>query len=198
MTSERHALIKQIFLEVCRASPDRRAELLDQHCGDDHDLRHEVEKLVAHHTVEAPARKPQTDAEQFATGHESPKADGLEVGAGPSGDFGGLDSLPGDVCGFQPGAMVADRYRIVSLLGHGGMGEVYRAEDLTLHQTVALKFLLPGMGANPMWLARFNSEVRFARQVTHPHVCRVYDWGRARAATSSPWSTSMVRILRLC
>jgi serine/threonine-protein kinase len=49
---------------------------------------------------------------------------------------------------FAPGAIIAGRYRLVSLLGRGGMGEVYRADDLTLDQTVALKFLPAGVAAD--------------------------------------------------
>jgi serine/threonine-protein kinase len=74
--------------------------------------------------------------------------------------------------------MVAERYRIVGLLGRGGMGEVYRAEDLTLEQTVALKFLPEAFERDESRLARFLEEVRTARQVTHPNVCRVYDIGQ--------------------
>lgn len=57
------------------------------------------------------------------------------------------------------------------------MGEVYRAEDLTLDQPVALKFLPETVLSNPNALARFRNEVRIARQVSHPNVCRVYDVG---------------------
>ena len=63
------------------------------------------------------------------------------------------------------------------MLGKGGMGEVYRADDLTLDQPVALKFLPEGALDNPNALARFRNEVRVARQVSHPNVCRVYDVG---------------------
>ena len=73
---------------------------------------------------------------------------------------------------FEPGQLLAARYRIVALLGKGGMGEVYRADDLTLGQSVALKFLPPGAATD-----RFRNEVRIARQVSHPNVCRVYDLG---------------------
>ena len=78
---------------------------------------------------------------------------------------------------FVPGALLAGRYRIVALLGRGGMGEVYRAHDLTLGQEVALKFLPEVAARNPAALARFYSEVRIARQVSHANVCRVYDLG---------------------
>jgi serine/threonine-protein kinase len=63
----------------------------------------------------------------------------------------------------------------VALLGRGGMGEVYRADDLTLGQQVALKFLPRSILDNPNALERFRNEVRIARRVSHPNVCRVYD-----------------------
>ncbi len=79
--------------------------------------------------------------------------------------------------GFTPGAVLAERYRIIGLLGRGGMGEVYRADDLKLGQPVALKFLPSHFAAEKERLDRFYAEVRIARQVSHPNVCRVYDVG---------------------
>src|SRR6185369_5619874 len=78
---------------------------------------------------------------------------------------------------FAPGALLDGRYRIIGLLGKGGMGEVYRADDLRLGQPVALKFLPDGLRDEPVRLAQFHNEVRTARQVSHPNVCRVYDIG---------------------
>src|SRR6187399_2813545 len=78
---------------------------------------------------------------------------------------------------FIPGAMLAERYRMVGLLGRGGMGEVYRADDLKLGQPVALKFLPEELDSDPARLTQLHSEVRMARQVSHPNVCRVYDVG---------------------
>jgi hypothetical protein len=80
---------------------------------------------------------------------------------------------------FAPGTVLGGRYRIVALLGKGGMGEVYRADDLKLRQPVALKFLPPGLAGDPARLARLLNEVRVARQVSHPNVCRVHDIGEA-------------------
>jgi serine/threonine-protein kinase len=79
---------------------------------------------------------------------------------------------------FVPGSLVSERYRIIALLGRGGMGEVYRADDLTLGQQVALKFLPADLLQNEDALRRFRNEVRIARQVSHPNVCRVYDLGQ--------------------
>jgi hypothetical protein len=78
---------------------------------------------------------------------------------------------------FLPGTVLARRYRIVGLLGQGGMGEVYRADDLKLGQAVALKFLPERLADDPRRLECFHNEVRLARQVSHPNVCRVYDIG---------------------
>ena len=80
---------------------------------------------------------------------------------------------------FSPGTLLDERYRIVSMIGRGGMGEVYRASDLKLNQPVALKFLPTAVAGNLGLLERFHGEVRIARQVSHPNVCRVYDIGEA-------------------
>jgi serine/threonine-protein kinase len=75
--------------------------------------------------------------------------------------------------GFTPGTVLAARYRVVARLGRGGMGEVYRADDLKLGQPVALKFVHGPM--SPELLKRLYSEVALGRQVSHPSVCRLYD-----------------------
>jgi predicted Ser/Thr protein kinase len=78
---------------------------------------------------------------------------------------------------YVAGTTIADRYRIVSLLGKGGMGEVFRAEDLKLNQTVALKFLPVAMTEDEAARERFYQEVRLAREISHANVCRVFDIG---------------------
>jgi tRNA A-37 threonylcarbamoyl transferase component Bud32 len=84
---------------------------------------------------------------------------------------------------FLPGRLIAGRYRIIALLGKGGMGEVYRADDLTLGQAVAMKFLPENATRHEAMLERFKNEVRIARRVSHPNVCRVYDVGEVDGAT---------------
>ena len=84
---------------------------------------------------------------------------------------------------FEPGALFDDRYRIVGRLGKGGMGEVYRADDLKLGQQVALKFLAESVDRDPARLTQLHTEVRMARQVSHPNVCRVYDAGEYEGHT---------------
>jgi Protein kinase domain len=108
----------------------------------------------------------------------SPKSSGRSSSRSQvSGAFRGNDGL------FLPGQLLANRYRIVALLGKGGMGEVYRADDLTLGQPVALKFLPDAAAQSEELLERFRNEVRMARRVSHPNVCRVYDVGEVDGQT---------------
>jgi serine/threonine-protein kinase len=87
--------------------------------------------------------------------------------------------MPMDEGRFPPGTVIGQRYRVVSLLGRGGMGEVYRANDLLVGQTVALKFLPDAWAKDESVVTRFRNEVRVARMVSHPNVCRVHDLGEA-------------------
>ena len=103
-----------------------------------------------------------------------PLDDNLTIGPAPAV----ITPTPGSTR-FVPGAVIAGRYRLVALLGRGGMGEVYRAEDLTLGQPVALKFLPEGVTHDGARLAQFHNELRIARQVSHRNVCRLYDLGDA-------------------
>src|SRR5262245_29563531 len=96
-------------------------------------------------------------------------------GRTPATTTGWLSSGSIDHGRFAPGALLGGRYRIVGRLGRGGMGEVYRADDLKLGQPVALKFLPPDVDRDPARLTQLHTEVRMARQVSHPNVCRVYD-----------------------
>jgi serine/threonine-protein kinase len=75
---------------------------------------------------------------------------------------------------FTPGTVLLGRYRIIRLLGRGGMAEVYHADDLKLGEPVALKFLST-QATNPKALDRLYGELRNGRKVAHPNVCRLYD-----------------------
>src|SRR6185295_3042614 len=77
---------------------------------------------------------------------------------------------------FSAGDVFAGRYRMIARIGRGGMGDVWRADDLILEAPVALKLM---HSASPSDRSRILREVRLARQITHPAVCRVFDVGEA-------------------
>ncbi len=83
---------------------------------------------------------------------------------------------------FRTGEVVAYRFRIVRYLAKGGMGELYEAEDLELHERVALKTILSNIAADERSVLLFKREVHLARQVTHANVCRIFDVFRHRPA----------------
>ena len=99
--------------------------------------------------------------------------------SGHASSSGRPPSSSGSQARFETGTILADRYRIVGRLGQGGMGEVYRADDLKLGQPVAMKFLPESLEGDPARLAQLHNEVRLARQIAHKNVCRVYDVGEA-------------------
>jgi hypothetical protein len=121
-------------------------------------------------TVLTPARPPSRP-------HSRP--DSRPSGAAPPSNPSWLTTPDVSHGRFPPGTLLADRYRIVGRLGQGGMGEVYRADDLRLGQPVALKFLPATVEADAVRLAQFHNEVRLARQIAHKNVCRMYDIGEA-------------------
>jgi hypothetical protein len=127
---------------------------------------------------------PSAEAETRLSGSGSSGATGGATSgsvkrATPASHSGWLSTSQAGDGRFASGTILADRYRIIGLAGRGGMGEVYRAEDLRLGQTVALKFLPESVTQDPTRLAQFHNEVRTARQISHRNVCRVYDIGEA-------------------
>ncbi len=110
----------------------------------------------------------------------SPAADS-ETQARPSDSTAAQigDSHASSSTRFTPGELLAGRYRLIAPLGKGGMGEVYRADDIRLGQPVALKFLPAAFAADPTRLDRLVYEVRIGRQIAHPNVCRLYDIAEA-------------------
>ncbi|MBV8896738.1 MAG: protein kinase [Acidobacteriaceae bacterium] len=79
----------------------------------------------------------------------------------------------------QPGTMLGSRYRIEMLAGEGGMGKVYRAADLELDRTVALKVVHPDLAKNASYLNRLKREISLASQISHKHILRIHDLGEA-------------------
>src|SRR5512135_2808278 len=82
---------------------------------------------------------------------------------------------PGE--GLRVGELLAGRYRIARFIARGGIGEVYEAHDALLDEPVAVKLLRPELSRKPGAQERFATEIRLARKVTHPNVCRVFDVG---------------------
>src|SRR6266581_2778100 len=79
----------------------------------------------------------------------------------------------------EPGSVLGERYEILQLLGQGGMGAVYKARDVELERTVAVKVIRPDLASHPEILRRFKQELILAREVTHRNVIRIYDLGQA-------------------
>ena len=163
MKPDRWRKVDELFEAALDREPSHRAAFLDGACGSDRELRREVEKML----------DIDNQAQDFI------KTDVFDVAAKlitqPHEKKSIFTSDSIDDARFVPGDILSERYRIVGLLGRGGMGEVYRADDLKLKQPVALKFLPASLNTDGAALARFYKEVSVARQISHRHVCRVYD-----------------------
>jgi hypothetical protein len=163
MTPERWQQVKDVLNGALELAPEERPAFLDQACSKDHSLRRDVESLLS-------------SADRADPGLlSSPRSDFKPT----LDDLATVTYQQSQANGFTPGTVVADRYRVVSLLGRGGMGEVYGADDLKLVQRVALKFLPAARGRSSSWRDQFYAEVRMAQQVSHPNVSRVYDIGES-------------------
>lgn len=139
--------LEELFHETLRLQPSERDEYLSGQCAGDVALQHEVESLVAEAELE----------ENFI--EESAMTLALKVMSGARSG-----SLAGQVIG---------HYKILKLLGSGGMGEVYLAEDSTLERHVALKFLSKGF--DDEWArAQLVREARAVAQLDHPNICGIY------------------------
>jgi len=170
--------IEALFHAALELEPVERAAFLAEVCADDQSLLDAVNDLLVAHDqswslVDQRHAALETDNTSDPT-RRIPKPQAPQVVPNPALHSSGDGQREAR---FVTGAMLAGRYRIVGLLGKGGMGEVYKAEDLKLNQTVALKFLPSAVALDGGMLARFHNEVRIARRVAHPNVCRVYDIG---------------------
>ncbi len=162
MTQDRQDRAKELAAIAQGLGPSDQGRLLDERCGADIGLRAEVERFLS------PDQGTAEDIDRTTTEARGP----VPPYVPPSGTF-------------SAGELVAGRYRIVRLIGRGGMGEVYEARDLELAVPVALKCLPSPAAANESSAsgsaaARFKTEIQLARKVTHPNVCRIFDIGRHR------------------
>jgi hypothetical protein len=162
----------ELFERLVELPPEQRAAYLDKLCGDDASLRSELLRLL---NADEQAKSFMMRPAFCETASPGSASEMPTVTMRPPSTP--VPSSPLDEGRFPPGMVLAERYRITGRLGQGGMGEVYRANDLKLGQPVALKFLPQATEKNQQLLARFHAEVRIARQVSHPNVCRVYDIG---------------------
>jgi TolB-like protein/Tfp pilus assembly protein PilF len=151
MTSERWQQVNDLFQLAAERAPAERKTFLQTACQGDEGLRREVESLIASYER----------AENFI---ESPA----------------FEVVPELLTKDQTSAIVGEsiaHYRIESLIGVGGMGEVYLARDERLGRKAALKFLPERLTANNVQLSRFKSEARAASALNHPNILTVYEIG---------------------
>jgi Protein kinase domain len=160
MDAKRWGQIKDIYGRALDLSLEERERCIADACASDADLRREVESLLAAHA----------DAGTFL---ESPAVEGAvrEIVANE------LTSPAPQLIGRE-----LANYRIVSLLGKGGMGEVYLAEDKRLHRKVALKLLPAKFTADADRVRRFEQEARSASALNHPNVIVIFEIGEADGA----------------
>src|SRR6266498_4982293 len=151
MKPKRWRQINDLFQLAVERAPEERAAFLEQACHDDEGLRREIESLIGY----------DERVENFI---ESPA---FEVAP---------ELLTNDRAGAMVGELIG-HYRIESLIGVGGMGEVYLARDERLGRKVALKFLPERLTADKMQLSRFKSEARAASALNHPNILTVHEIG---------------------
>lgn len=151
MTPERYRRIGELFDKALERAPAERVPWLREVCGADDELYAAVEKLLA--------------SENQANNFLSRPA---------------LDVAASQLAGQPPASLVGKqfgRYRILSRLGAGGMGEVYCAEDATLRRKIALKILPPLIGRDAERRRRFEQEAVAASALNHPNIMTIHEFG---------------------
>ena len=169
LTPQQWERVKALFEIALEKAPSERGEFVAA-ATEDAEVRREVERLLAHH-VESGGLL----SSPVIPGGATPKSSGV---------------LPS----FAVGDLVAQRFRITGFIARGGMGEVYEAQDIELHERVALKSIRSELLHDGRVLERFKREVQLARKVTHPNICRTYDLFRHTGSTGRGGPGSVVLV----
>jgi serine/threonine protein kinase/tetratricopeptide (TPR) repeat protein len=146
--------VEGLFLAAVELAPSERAAFLDEHCDGDPELRAEIESLVRSADL-APEflDRPILDSVKKVAAEDAPST-------------------------LAPHTRIAE-YEIVSLLGSGGMGQVYRARDGRLKRQVAMKILSPDLTRNAQALRRFEHEAQAASALNHPNILTIFEFGES-------------------
>src|SRR5215510_3961150 len=157
MKPERWRQIDQLFQAALERESEERAAFISEACGGDNSLRREVESLLhAHQHIDSYFEAPALEvAAVLLAQQKNPSLAGHRL----------------------------SHYQVLSSIGAGGMGEVYRARDTKLDRVVALKILPEEMSANEERMRRFNREARAASALNHPNVAHIYEIGEAEGVS---------------
>ena len=167
MTPERWQRLKTLYDAATRLEPEEWDDFILAACYEDKDLASNLRQLLRHMGDTSLLDSPLVSLSPGSLPPQMPRT-------------------------FDSGQLLAGRFEIVSFLGRGGMGEVYKAYDRQLQEDVALKTLHGDAGESSLMLERLRREVRRSRRISHPNVCRVYDlFSHSPSGDSKVWFLTM-------